>query len=168
MSEPTITSKPAAPAPLEPPARPKVLRRPAQFSRMAAPIARTTPEKTPKATASTPEQTRPAASWQEDNRFGLVLIGLLVVANLALIFATPLLVHDGTGTPASSVTIVSGTAMPSAMTTERQRITMYSDPEMLQENERRMDLNQLPPEHNDFSVSPYEVPPPEARAFGEQ
>lgn len=94
------TSQPAG----EPLARPKVMRRPASFTRPSPAVATPSPAAmapAPPLTAdlrvSAPEQPLAAAPatqltnrpWQEDARFGLVLALILLVLNAALFWSLP-------------------------------------------------------------------------------
>lgn len=157
----------------EPQARPKVMRRPPQFSRkpeIAAPLAAA-----PISTADPlPAMAPPAAprasfqpGWQEDGRFGVLVIACLLLFNILLAFTLANIPHRTADRGPATVTLMNNASMPSAIRRpQAANVTVYSEPKLLSESSS-MDLENLPEEHNDFSVSPRDVPAPTARALDE-
>lgn len=114
------------------PARPKVMRRPNQFAaaRPAAPVtdmpspAPTTAMETALPVPTAAANEAPASTpWQDDARFGAVLVLVLLAVNAALLVALPYLNH---GAPAAAA----GTAIAagSADTAPAAPITLYTKP----------------------------------------
>lgn len=165
----TVPASPTANA-TETAARPKVLRRPTQFSHKAAPPPAPAISLPPLPAA--PPAARPATlptvigtSWQEDGRFGALLILIVLLVNVLLAFTLPYLGHPVQVEAASKVTLSNSNAMPSAVSSGTTPITVYSEPKALDDTENSMDLNTLPEEHNSFTTSPDDVPAPAARAL---
>lgn len=114
----------------EPLARPKVMRRPTQFSSAPAPVFTPPPAPTPNLADERlpePKSTLPAATpaprgWQDDARFGLLLVLTLVVVNAALMLWLPHLKQ----TPAAPVAapVLAETPTPLAPRT----VTVYTNP----------------------------------------
>lgn len=169
------------PATTDASARPKVLRRPAQFSRRAgAPEPAPEPEKLPVTDASFPQRgpgrragdtprQAPAIDphWSEDSRFGIALIVGVAFVNLVLGLTLPLM-HKPQAIRVPATTMLGGEASLPAPTARRgsSGVTIYSG---AQERERnRMDLESLPDDYNDFSTSLDDMPAPTARTLGEQ
>lgn len=157
------SSLPPPPLAYDAPARPKVMRRPLQFSHGIAPID-AVPEPAPK-------ETKPAAAahsaeriWQDDPLFGLVLILALAGVNLVLMLLVPYL-----NPPKLSEERMGGTlAASSSMPPEKQdttHVTTYADPAASERLTNEFDLNRVNPEQNELSVSPKDIPPPRARAL---
>lgn len=161
--------------PTEPQAKPKVLRRPAQFSRRADAVDETAPlpasivPNSPAPHAAQSRMTMPMArSWQEDGRFGVFAIGCVVLFNLFLALVLPHIAPEESATGPSTAILMNNAAMPSAMKQAHEaNVTVYSEPDQDADDSGRMDLDALPEEHNDFSVSPKDIPPPTARALDE-
>lgn len=162
-------------------ARPKVLRRPAQFSRRpGAPEPAPEPEPLPVTEASFPTRSygrragdtpRPTPivepHWSEDSRFGIALILGVVLVNAVLVVFLPLM-HKPQALRVPATTMLSGEAALPAPTTRRggSGITIYSDASERERN--RMDLESLPDDYNDFSTRPEDMPAPTARDWDEQ
>ena len=159
-------------------ARPKFSRRPASFSRAtasSAPIAAPAPTVPPAPTDTTPlKETalalRPPAAptttaWQEDARFGVVMLLLVLVVNLALIYGLPLLTVSTPHTPAIPlVTQTKAPSMPDAVGRTGAGVTLYSQPETERRTSFLFDLHNAS-DQDTLSVSPYDVPVPTARAL---
>lgn len=158
-------------------ARPKVLRRPQQFSRKSdanggvadkplsatedAPLTERSPgRRASDIAARAPVRAEPG--WQEDSRFGMALILVVAVINLVLALLLPLM-HKPAPERAPNTTMLGGTAaMPAPKTDRKSRVTVYTEPS----NEGdRMDLNALDDEYNGFSTSPSDMPAPTARSI---
>ncbi len=139
------------------------MRRPPQFSRAMVPA--TKPLQQIIVPARKPAEPSRRA-WQEDGRFGAVLIVSVTLVNFILILLVGQLpvmmpVDESTSTPSSDTTI-----MPSATTnTEDGDITLYADPEVEARLDHQFDLNHLDPRRNELSISPQDIPAPEARAL---
>jgi hypothetical protein len=150
-------------------AKPKVLRRPPQFSHRRESDSTalvTDPPITEKKNALTVRL--PILPWQEDGRFGVALIATIALANLVLAL---LLTRQPTTEPVTSVITQHATAasMPSATGSDNPtQVTIYSEPEMIEESARRMSLEALSKNDNDFNVSPAEFPVPVARALNDR
>lgn len=161
-------------------ARPKVLRRPQQFSRKAAPAeidlaaAPLTaqpaepplPARNPgrRATDINVPTRREEPHWQEDSRFGMALIFGVVFVNLVLALLLPLM-HKPQIIRVPATTLLSGSAsMPSpTKDTGESGVKVYRE---TNDYERaRMDLNALPDDYNDFSTDPNDMPAPTARSM---
>lgn len=163
-------------------ARPKVLRRPAQFSRRPgapepapepAPLPATEaafPTRNPGRRASdTPRQSTPAIEphWSEDSRFGMALILGVAFVNLLLALSLPLMNTPQT-VRVPATTMLSGEASLPAPTARRggPAITIYSGAQARERD--RMDLESLPEDYNDFNTSLDDMPAPTARRLNEQ
>lgn len=151
--------------------RPKVLRRPAQFSRKSAPVVAvpdTTPlvVSTPRVAKQAPVST--ATAWQEDGRFGVMLIVVVALINLLLSLLLPLIGKpQHAGNTLRTTTINSNASMPSAMSTgQPSGVTVYSDPTDAAARDG-MDIDQLPEDYNEFTTSPKDMPAPTARRVDE-
>ena len=162
-------------------ARPKVLRRPQQFSRKtsateidltAAPISasQTTepalPARNPGRRASdvaVPTR-RDEPHWQEDSRFGMALIFGVVFVNLGLALLLPLM-HKPQAVRTPATTLLGGTAaMPSPTKHSGESgVSVYR--EQSDYERARMDLNALPDDYNDFATDPKDIPAPTARSM---
>lgn len=182
-----MTNRPDTASPSnETSARPKVLRRPQQFSRKpaateidltAAPLTSSPqaaaeaaaeaalPARNPGRRASDVRQPTPKEPhWQEDSRFGMALIFGVVFVNLVLALLLPLM-HKPQSIRVPATTQLSGTAAMPSPTAHRGEsgVRVYSEKN---DYERaRMDLNALPDEYNDFATSPEEMPAPTARGM---
>lgn len=173
-----MTSKPDSPAlPGETNARPKVLRRPQQFSRRpgtmeidlaAAPVSVSSEPARPSlspgrraADAPIPAR-REESHWQEDSRFGMALIFGVVFVNLVLVLLLPLMQRPQAAN-APATTLLGGTAAMPSPTAHRGEsdITVYS--ESTDRNRERMDIDTLPADYNDFATDPADMPTPTAR-----
>jgi hypothetical protein len=173
-----MNSRPDSPAAPDA-ARPKVLRRPAQFSRRSgAPDPAPEPEPLPATQAAFPTRTpgrragdaaRPTPPiephWSENSRFGMALILGVAFVNLALALSLPL-IHKPRAERVPATLMLGGEAALPAPTAQRNgpAITIYSG---TQERER-MDLDSLPDAYNDFSTSVDDMPAPTARRLNEQ
>lgn len=175
-----MTIKPDSPAlPSESSARPKVLRRPQQFSRkpgameidlaaapVSAPAEPPLPGRTPgrRATDVNQPTRREEPHWQEDSRFGMALIFGVVFVNLVLALLLPLM-HKNQVIRVPATTILGGTASMPSPTAHRGKsdVTVYS--ESTEHDRERMDINTLPDEYNDFSTNPADMPAPTARSM---
>lgn len=162
-------------------ARPKVLRRPAQFSRRAgAPEPAPEPAPLPVTDASFPSRSagRRAGDaprqgstvephWSEDSRFGIALIVGVAFVNLVLALILPLM-HKPQAVRVPATTMLSGEASLPAPTTRRtgSGVTVYSESDERKRN--RMDLESLPEDYNDFNTSLDDMPAPTARTLNEQ
>jgi hypothetical protein len=116
----------------EPLARPKVMRRPSQFS--SAPTAVFTPPRDPEPTPNLADERLPEPTpalpallpaprgWQDDARFGLVLVLALVVVNAALMLWLPHLKHTAAAPVAAP--ILAEIPTPAA----RSTVTVYTNP----------------------------------------
>lgn len=170
-----------SPTPADSGARPKVLRRPAQFSRRAgAPEPMPEPEPLPVTDASFPTRspgrragdaprTAPVIEphWSEDSRFGIALIVGVAFVNLVLALLLPL-IHKPQVVRVPATTMLSGEAALPAPTTRRNGsgVTVYSESDERKRN--RMDLESLPEDYNDFSTDLNDMPAPTARTLSEQ
>lgn len=169
------TVAPPTSAASEPQARPKVLRRPAQFSRKADPlVSDAAPISTPAAPSLSPVPVSTARSivkfapgWQDDGRFGVAIIFCLVLFNVVLAFTLSHTPRETVSSGPSTVTLMNNASMPSAVRHGPDSgVTVYSEPRTPGEGSS-MDLEELSDEHNDFSVSPNDIPAPTARALDE-
>lgn len=153
--------------------RPKFSRRPASFSRgtpQAEPLA--------PAAAAAPADTVPAflpalvpaapaeRVWQEDARFGAVMLVLVLLVNIALVYGLPLLPVTLASSGPTQVTAKSPT-MPDAIgrANPGSSVTLYSQPAEERRTIYLLDLRNTSSEQDRLSVSPYDTPPPEARAL---
>ena len=153
----------------EAPVRPKVLRRPAQFSRAPSPMPSAPAEqaKLPatRAAAIPPHDT---VAWHEDSRFGLVLLVLVVLANAALVAFIPYLpsLHTPPSNSTRGVASFDSSAMPNAISGRHpSKVTTYADPDAEKRLSREFNLQQYAPEQNGFSVSPKDIPAPRAESL---
>lgn len=176
-----MTRKIESSPPTDAAARPKVLRRPAQFSRKpGAPEPAPEPAPLPVTEASFPNRNpgrrasdmpRPVPviepHWSEDSRFGMALIFGVAFVNLVLALILPL-IHKPQAVRVPATTMLGGEAALPAPTARRggPDITIYSGAEERQRN--RMDLESLPEDYNDFSTRPEDMPAPTARSLSEQ
>lgn len=127
-------------------ARPKFSRRPASFSRPAAdpaPAAPATPAPLPLVPEDTPALATPGAlvlrapsimarPWQEDVRFGVVMVLLVVLVNLALFYGLKYLPLPTLRTPPTIGFI--GGSLYERMEPAHGRVTLYA-PEAAQQRE---------------------------------
>lgn len=158
---------PPPPVTHEAPPRPKVMRRPAQFSRArpAQPAAELVPQPQEPAPAALPAAAKPRA-WQEDGRFGLILITTLAIVNLLLVQLLSFLPAATSRNENTTGTILFGvSAMPQAVKQDTSDITVYADPRAEGRLATEFDLNRLDPTQNELSVSPKDIPAPRARAL---
>lgn len=112
-------------------ARPKVLRRPSQFSTpVNTPAAQ--PVNLPVPVLQSTEQPAGIRSspWQEDGRFGLALVLILLVVNLALMLWLPHLRQPPAATDFSALAAPTEQATLTRRT-ETQPVTLYSQPSRL-------------------------------------
>lgn len=117
------------------------------------------------AVATSSAITHHARAWQEDARFGLVLILTLAAVNLLLIqlmsFLPAKKAHDENG----GAVLFGSSSMPQAVKGESSDITVYADPDAHRRLANEFDLNRIDPEQNELSVSPRDIPAPRARAL---
>lgn len=162
-------------------ARPKVLRRPAQFSRRAgAPEPAPEAEPLPVTEASFPTRShgrragdapRPATvvepHWSEDSRFGIALIVGVAFVNVVLALVLPL-IHKPQAIRVPATTMLGGEAALPAPTALRNGsgVTVYSESNAQERS--RMDLESLPADYNDFSTPLEDMPAPTARSLREE
>ncbi len=153
-------------------ARPKFARRPASFSRgtptpMAAMPAPSSEADTPKLTARTalpalalhgPAHT----AWQEDARFGVVMLVLVLLVNIALVYGLSHLPTGTTATPGPTQVTAKAPSMPQAVNRSDNGITFFTQP-----SEARRTLQQFNLRSKEvgtsLSVSPQDFPAPTAR-----
>lgn len=154
-------------------ARPKLSRRPASFSRPApdtAPLATSALmplEPLPLAAASAPVRpASPAAptAWQEDARFGIAMLLLVALVNIALVYSLPLLPHTEATVQPSQVA-AKAPSMPEAVGRGPDGVTLYSQPVEERRTWQQFDLRRTRTEQNTLSVSPSDFPAPTARAL---
>lgn len=153
--------------------RPKFSRRPASFSRATVPSA---PVAVPVESASEPASPLPNRAtkhqlpatiattetpWQEDARFGIVMLVLILLVNLALVYGLPLLPASSAQDGPTQVAAKAPT-MPNAINRRTNDVTLYSQPE---EERRTIYLLDLHSTSDALSVSPMDIPPPTARAL---
>ena len=114
---------------------------------------------------ATPQQ-RP---WQDDSRFGMALLGIVLVINLLLAIAIPAPHRDTVAFTEKAVsTNDSGNFMPAPTSGEHAPITIYAQPEDGRRSTQFFDLRQIPPSQNSLSVSPKDIPAPTAQALDQQ
>ncbi|MEJ0009931.1 MAG: hypothetical protein WDN72_05050 [Alphaproteobacteria bacterium] len=149
--------------------RPKVLRRPAQFSRAVPVPLAAEPPPTPVANLPALATPTPAMgrAWQEDVRFGLALIVSLFFINLVMVWLVPHLPGtDAAADDAGGNGITFGNAvLPQEVTRSPSAVTLYTEPNVDRNAGDQFDLNRLDPKTNNFSVSPKDIPAPKARAL---
>ena len=122
FSEPTLVSS----APAEAPARPKVLRRPAQFSSSATsnvitPIVVPPTTKLDDMPDVTPVAPRPA--WQDDGRFAVMLLAIIILMNVVVVSWLGLI------TPAAPKPVITVQQQPSAVPTiptKQRSVSVFS------------------------------------------
>jgi hypothetical protein len=148
--------------------RPKFSRRPVSFSRTSphqtdVPLLEPTSEPLQLARPSSlPAMREPHLSWQEDARFGVVMLVLVVLVNIALMVGLPLL-------PASEPNILpmqvnaKAPSMPVAVGKPSSEVTIYSQPDEERRTIYMLDLQNTSSQQ--LSVSPYDTPAPTARAL---
>ncbi|MFM9889685.1 MAG: hypothetical protein ACKVOE_03435 [Rickettsiales bacterium] len=107
--------------------RPKVMRRPAQFSQPTPPVVAETQ------LAALPVVSEPSLArlprtypWQDDGRFGLALVAILVVVNLALLLWLPHLLPQPIATATRNPLVMLGQA--AAPTPAPLPVTLYAQP----------------------------------------
>lgn len=153
--------------------RPKFSRRPASFSRPqpgGGSVAPATDEVllTPSVPV-TPATVRPVVPtptpWQEDARFGVAMLVLVLLVNLALVYGLPLLPSGQYPSEGPKQAIAKAPTMPDAMG-RRGGVTLYSQPEEERRTIYLLDLRNTS-EQNTLSVSPHDIPAPTARALDE-
>lgn len=140
--------------------RPKVLRRPAHFSgtnplhEIISPEPVSIPLFPPKAEFST-------TSWQDDGRFGLVLLAIVAIINISLMLWLPHMHH-------LAVKDISYDIHDDAVAERADRkaqVTLYAQPASEWRSPQIYDLRNLPPEQNALSVSPNDIPAPRAKTL---
>lgn len=150
-------------------AKPKVLRRPAQFSRKGA----ATPEQPAPHLAEAALPTMPHVSprmptasvtsphWQEDGRFGMTMVAVVLAVNVLLSLLLPLVnPHVRLEAPAT-MRLNNNAAMPATHRNPQQSVRVYTEPNHQQGD--GWDLNSLAEDYNEFTTSPSEMPAPTAR-----
>ena len=156
-------SPPPEAAAAEPQARPKFSRRPASFSRPAptellpSDAIGTEPSLPP----FRPVHAAPAA-WQEDARFGIVMLLILLLVNVLLVYGLAHLPDRPRGTDIADVT-PKASSMPQEMAGDHGSVTLYSQPEAEQQTIDQLDLRSH--DGGPLSVSPQDIPAPTARAL---
>ena len=141
--------------------RPKFSRRPASFSpaevreELPARVVRMQPEKPKPSVAVT------ATPWQEDIRFGLALVALLLLANLGIIYLMPLL---NVREPRESIrdTTVTSESVPHSAGDD-SGVTVYAQPEEERSIPQQLNLQNASGAQNELSTSPHQFPPPVAQ-----
>ncbi len=156
--------------------RPKFSRRPASFSRpapgagpIAAPAAAPIPTSTDAleplaATQPNRVPTLVTNAWQEDARFGVVMLVLVLLVNLALVYGLPLLPHGNVVRGNDQITFKAPT-MSDAVGRTPASVTLYSQPEEERRTIYMLDLHNTASQQGVLSVSPNDTPPPIARAL---
>ncbi|MFA6920721.1 MAG: hypothetical protein WC216_02670 [Gallionella sp.] len=156
---------PPGDAPHDAAPRPKLARRPASFARTTATVMPIHDEPLAPPAATNPKtHLTPINAWQEDARFGVAMLIIIVLVNAALVYGLPLLPATNSDNSPSQVAGKAPT-MPSAMSTRNEGVTMYSQPEQERRTIYLLDLRNAASEQNALSVSPNDIPPPTARAL---
>lgn len=156
-----------APAPAENTSRPKFARRPASFARESGqsppPPAET---RILPITATEARATElPTTPWQEDTRFGIVLLVLIAIVNAALVYGLPLLKHHETIATEQAAT--KSPTMPNALNRDGN-VTLYAQPEHERRTIYLLDLRNTKGEENALGTSPDDMPVPTARALDQE
>lgn len=138
-------------------ARPKLLRRPAQFSAPTDAPGSTEIVLHPTLSLPTPIESTPAPparSWQDDGRFGFLMLAIVLVTNLVLMAWLPHL-HQPTKATAASVGTVNS-IMPTATggNTPAPAITTYARPSDAVNPPRIISVHQLSPVADGFNFAP--------------
>ena len=145
--------------------RPKIMRRPATFSAAAHnnPLPFELLKISPVVEHVASTHLRP---WQDDGRFGMTLLAIVVVINLVLALAIPTPQRSNTAFE-EKVTVIteSGNFMPAANTAAHAPVTTYAQPEDSRRSGQFFDLQQMSPTQNVLDVSPHDVPAPNAQAL---
>lgn len=125
-------------------ARPKFARRPASFSRSEPDAEAPLPPALPKIAAAPKLPAIPPShphAWQEDARFGIVMLLLVLLVNLALAYGLPYQPAARIVTEPTQVE-AKAPAMPSAIGHERNRVTTYAQPDGERRTIRQLDLRE--------------------------
>ena len=145
--------------------RPKIMRRPATFSSTAHsnPLPFELLKISPIVEHVASSHLRP---WQDDGRFGMTLLVIVVVINLVLALAIPTPQRINAAFE-EKVTVFteSGNFMPAANTEGHASVTTYAQPEDSQRSGPFFDLRQMPTTQNTFEISPNDIPAPNAQAL---
>ncbi len=155
--------------PAEPAARPKFSRRPASFSRADMPPALPEPGPMPTdipAIARRVEKNEPSgAAWQEDTRFGIAMLLLVLIVNVLLVYG---LAHlpGGRHELAATEMPAKESPMPPVADDAESGVTLYSQPEAEQRTIEQLDLRNH--DGGTLSVSPQDIPAPTARALDDK
>lgn len=162
-------------------ARPKFSRRPASFSSTAPRSAEPAPAsgEAPLALALPPAPAAPSTAlalhapagltitraWQEDARFGMVMLGLVVVLNLTLAYALSLLPHQQPEHPTGLVqTNAKAPTMPEAVSRPGSGVVLYAQPESERRTPHFFNLHHQNA-GSTLSTSSEDMPVPTARAL---
>lgn len=164
-------------------ARPKFSRRPASFSstatRSAEPAPAPAPSEAPLALALPPAPAAPSTAlalhapagltitraWQEDARFGMVMLGLVVVLNLTLAYTLSLLPHQQPENPTGLVrTNAKAPTMPEAVSRPGSGVVLYAQPESERRTPHFFNLH-YQNDNGTLSTSADDMPVPTARAL---
>ena len=154
-------------------ARPKFSRRPASFSRASAPAPASTVSDVP--TFITPEAAplAPLApkfkpivpperhAWQEDARFGIAMLLIVLLVNVLLVSLLRHLPDRAQDSPVT--TIAKAPTMPQQIGEDGSGVTLYSQPEAERQTIEQLDLRNH--DGGELSVSPQDIPAPTARAL---
>lgn len=168
-----LPTDPSAPLPhsaVEGAVRPKFSRRPASFSRTAV-AEELTSEKIDATPMHAPARgKRPVLNftpWQEDARFGIVLLVLIALVNMALVYGLPLLPQEALSSSPTQVE-AKAPSMPRVTGNSGDTVTLYSQPDRERRTIYLLDLRNTASEQNALSVSPHDIPPPVARALDDE
>jgi hypothetical protein len=145
-------------------ARPKIMRRPAQFSGSLPAAIPALPAIAAAPTKPETAPTRPA--WQDDGRFGVALVLSILVVNIALMILLPRLGHTSEGSiaaPPSSISSVMPDIGNNVDGADNAAVTLYAPADAPRRTS--FDLGHLDDAQNKLSVSPRDVPAPRARAL---
>ena len=129
---------------------------PEPLNTSALPVVTKTPERAPATTA------QHSHNWQEDGRFGLALVLIVLVVNVALSFALPFIgaPKPTNATAQATRSLPEKASMPSAMNPAGSSgVQVYSEPN----HDNAMTLRTLPSDYNEFDTSPDAMPAPKAR-----
>ncbi len=149
--------------------RPKVMRRPATFSAPShqGPLPFEMLKIPPVVEHVATPQYRP---WQDDGRFGIALLAIVVIINVLLAVAIPS-PHRAPISFAEKATIAhsdNDSFMAAPTTKEHATVTIYAQPSDDRRSTQFFDLRQLPSSQNSLSVSPHDMPAPNAQALDQR
>ncbi len=145
-------------------ARPKLLRRPAQFSSPVTPTqAIPTPPSTELTAQPVPALPTPlefsipsttGRSWQDDGRFGVMMIAIVLLTNLVLMLWLPHLAKSEKIAAAATPNNTVSSVMPTATAGPTPQITTYSRAADGLPNVRVVTVHQLSPMTDSFTIAP--------------